>query len=398
MIDRAALDLVMRWPQLASPVPPEPLSPQCRVQHLVAAECFAEPLALRCPADNLAGLAGPIIGHGICMEPQFPSGAAFWIDPALSARDGDLVAVWISEPEMQRIVERNRGRPGWLETYTDNPNRLVIKLLRQLGNEYYLVSAAGLFPMDHDNHRILGVVRALAREFSVPPPGSPVAHCIVNGTIAASKLAVLELEAVSANTGNLNVSGTLNVATSGVIKSGQSAFNTGTGYWLDYNGGSPRFSIGNPSGNRLTWDTGTGLLNVHADDLDIGGLSSFSPTWIGISAPVINTVYYRRLGGFVMLTPITNGAAATSDVLGFQIPSSHDFLYPAAGSSYYSGWLSANNGGTSIACRAFVSPAGVVSFERLTGTWPTSISHSTSGWATSGVKAVSNQVIIFPRP
>lgn len=113
MIDRDALNLVLQWPQLACPASPEPPSPECDVQQLVAHDCFAEPVRLRCPADSVAGLVGPIIGNGPCMEPQYPSGTAFWIDPMLPGRDGDLVAVWISKPEMQRIVERNSGRAGW---------------------------------------------------------------------------------------------------------------------------------------------------------------------------------------------------------------------------------------------------------------------------------------------
>ena len=52
----------------------------------------------------------------------------------------------------------------------------------------------------------------------------------------------------------VSLTGSLSVSTSGSISSGQTAYNTGIGYWIEYNGGNPRFSIGNPAGNYLTWD------------------------------------------------------------------------------------------------------------------------------------------------
>lgn len=53
---------------------------------------------------------------------------------------------------------------------------------------------------------------------------------------------------------SLTVSGTLNISTGGVLKSGATAYNSGTGFWLEYNSGTPRLFIGNSSGNKLIWD------------------------------------------------------------------------------------------------------------------------------------------------
>lgn len=55
----------------------------------------------------------------------------------------------------------------------------------------------------------------------------------------------------------VTLSGSLDVSTSGNIKSGQTAYNTGTGWFMEYNAGTPRFSIGVSSGNFLTWDGAT---------------------------------------------------------------------------------------------------------------------------------------------
>jgi hypothetical protein len=72
--------------------------------------------------------------------------------------------------------------------------------------------------------------------------------------------------------GNLTLNGTatvgsgITVSTSGYLRSGQTAYATGTGYWLEYNGGTPRVSIGGSS-KYLRW-TGSEL-QVQTDALAI---------------------------------------------------------------------------------------------------------------------------------
>jgi hypothetical protein len=53
--------------------------------------------------------------------------------------------------------------------------------------------------------------------------------------------------------------GEIDLATGGDIKSGQTAFNTGTGFFLGDVAGTPKFSIGDPNGANLRW-TGTQLI------------------------------------------------------------------------------------------------------------------------------------------
>lgn len=48
--------------------------------------------------------------------------------------------------------------------------------------------------------------------------------------------------------------GALSVASGGNIKMGQTAYNTGIGFWLGDSGGTPKFSIGDPSGNHMRFD------------------------------------------------------------------------------------------------------------------------------------------------
>ena len=63
--------------------------------------------------------------------------------------------------------------------------------------------------------------------------------------------------ALSAATGTF---GAVTVASSGSISGGQTAYDSGTGFWLGDVSGTKKFSIGNASGNKLTWD-GT-FLNI----------------------------------------------------------------------------------------------------------------------------------------
>ena len=82
--------------------------------------------------------------------------------------------------------------------------------------------------------------------------------------------------------GNLAIVGDLSVGTSGVIRSNATAFGTGTGIWMDYNGGTPRFRVGNPAGNRLSWDgttltivgEGSGVTNINGGNIQTGTITA----------------------------------------------------------------------------------------------------------------------------
>ncbi|MFA5936477.1 MAG: hypothetical protein WC822_01220 [Candidatus Paceibacterota bacterium] len=75
------------------------------------------------------------------------------------------------------------------------------------------------------------------------------------------------------------------------FRAGQTAYNTGTGFWLGNVGGSPRFSIGNGSTENLTWNgsalTVRGTLN--ADDGYLNTLSLTGPLTLTTSSSVIQS-------------------------------------------------------------------------------------------------------------
>jgi len=83
---------------------------------------------------------------------------------------------------------------------------------------------------------------------------------IYTNTVTATQINVTQLDAPTVNTGTLNVDE--------AIKSGQTAYDTGAGFWMEYNSGTPRFSIGNASANKFLWDgtnvSVTGTINATA--------------------------------------------------------------------------------------------------------------------------------------
>ena len=76
---------------------------------------------------------------------------------------------------------------------------------------------------------------------------------VAANTITAGNLTVSTLSAITADMGALTA-GTITLNSSGHIKSGQTAYNTGTGFWLGYDSSVAKLSIGNASTKYLTWD------------------------------------------------------------------------------------------------------------------------------------------------
>lgn len=60
--------------------------------------------------------------------------------------------------------------------------------------------------------------------------------------------------ATSGEFGGVTINGALTMNTSGHIKGGQTAYDTGAGFFLGYSGAAYKLSIGNSAGAKLTWD------------------------------------------------------------------------------------------------------------------------------------------------
>ena len=94
-----------------------------------------------------------------------------------------------------------------------------------------------------------------------------------------SSLKVGNLSAVSVNTGSLDVTGSLTVGTVGNVKGGQTAYNTGTGFFLGYDSAAYKFSIGNPT-KSLTWNGSN--LDFSVQNTVLGNTSKLQIDYNGI--------------------------------------------------------------------------------------------------------------------
>ena len=104
------------------------------------------------------------------------------------------------------------------------------------------------------------------------------ANEIAVNTITATKMNVSQLSAITANMGTITA-GTITLNSSGFIRGGQTAYDTGTGFFLGYSGGEYKFSVGKSGtdkklifdGNDLTASNMNIITTVIAgEDLSVG--------------------------------------------------------------------------------------------------------------------------------
>jgi len=131
---------------------------------------------------------------------------------------------------------------------------------------------------------------------------------IVDGAITASKINVAQLSAINANMGSITA-GTIALDSTGFIRSGQTSYNSGTGFWLGKDGATTKLSVGSSTKN-MRWD-GTNLNVTNADVvLDNGivkrqlgtgfGTSNQFIDWFGPTAGPINEAtgtFYIKTNG-----------------------------------------------------------------------------------------------------
>lgn len=72
------------------------------------------------------------------------------------------------------------------------------------------------------------------------------------GAVTAGKISVTSLASITADLGAITA-GSVTLDSAGYIKGGQTGYNTGTGFWLGYSGGTYKFSIGDGT-KGFTWD------------------------------------------------------------------------------------------------------------------------------------------------
>lgn len=114
--------------------------------------------------------------------------------------------------------------------------------------------------------------------------GTITANEIATNTITANKMNINTLSAITADLGTITA-GTITVGSGGFIRSWQSAYDTGTGFYLGNDAGTPKFSIGNSAGNKVTWDGSALAVN---GSITAGAGSVLSTAYLSGSIPQAN--------------------------------------------------------------------------------------------------------------
>jgi fibronectin-binding autotransporter adhesin len=147
-----------------------------------------------------------------------------------------------------------------------------------------------------------------------------------SGTIGAGAVISASVAASQITAGTITGNAITLSGAGAVIKAGQTAYNTGTGFWLD---GSGNFSIGNSAGNYMAWNTGTGILTVN------GAISATST----INGTTASTVVTGAASGATAVQP---GTLTTS--LAGKLSTNAAYVMGAASEFSTSGYTSTSAG------------------------------------------------------
>jgi hypothetical protein len=194
---------------------------------------------------------------------------------------------WASwETTLEASINSKATITQWQEV-KDSTDDLYAKAGIQLNVNDYIIG----WSLNNDGDS--GEMVILADKFKIVNPlneglgQTPVIPFQVEGNnVYINNAFIKELTADKITAGEINVpltlSGSIVVPAGGYLRSGQTGYNTGTGWWLGHVSGNPRFSIGNSEGNRLTWD-GTSLhivgsitLTAPIPNSDVSGLGTLA--------------------------------------------------------------------------------------------------------------------------
>lgn len=116
-----------------------------------------------------------------------------------------------------------------------------------------------------------------------------------------SSLKVNKLSAITADLGTITA-GNLTIDSNGFIRGGQTDWNTGTGFWLGYSGGFYKFSIGSSTVG-MTWD-GTSL-NISGGNITIGTTGNIKG---GMTSYAVGTGFFLGYEGGTYKFSVGSGA------------------------------------------------------------------------------------------
>jgi len=164
----------------------------------------------------------------------------------------------------------------------------------------------GLLAVDTANIANLAVATAKMADLAVT--NAKIDNVTITGgkiaasTITADKMSVTQLSAITADLGAITA-GTVTLSSSGHIKSGQSAYATGTGFWLGIDSGTAKLSLGD-STKYLRWDGST--LTLGGDIVATGNLQANAVTTAKVTDDAITTPVSAYTSGTVTVGTSTS--------------------------------------------------------------------------------------------
>jgi len=116
-------------------------------------------------------------------------------------------------------------------------------------------------------------------------PALTITGTLVNGQIGAGaitydKISISSLSALTANMGSLTVDSSLTMSSTGYMLGGQSAYDSGTGFFIGYSGGTYKMSLGSSTRGFL-WDGST--FTVRGDVVATGNIIAGAVTTVCIA-------------------------------------------------------------------------------------------------------------------
>lgn len=181
---------------------------------------------------------------------------------------------------------------------------------------------------------------------------------LVANSIAADRLAVSQLSAISANLGAMT-SGSVTLDAAGFVRGGSTGYMTGAGIWMGYHSGAYKMHVGSPTGAGFTWDgstftvrgadgsvilaTGSGIpwdkINSRPESLaslDAGAANKLSGIEAGATAGATFGVDLEgQIDAGNVTTYVANGAIGNAQIGGDLYSSNWD---------WYNGWFLQRNG------------------------------------------------------
>lgn len=167
------------------------------------------------------------------------------------------------------------------------------------------------------------------------------------GAVTAQKMSVVALAAITANLGAVTA-GSVTLDNQGFIRGGQTAYNTGTGFYLGYSGSTYKFSLGN-STQGITWDgssleikgTVAGALNIANTGHIKGGQTAYNVGngfFLGFDGGQYKFSIGRPDGQFLKWDGVeltSNGLSKLGGMVVYDVPGVYYFTIPDGISAIY---------------------------------------------------------------